>query len=192
MNTTSYWVDSASLPHSHKSEKDIRVDVAVVGGGITGVTTAYLFKKAGCTVALIERGRCGGFDTVNTTAHLTRVTDVRLAKLAAKFGKNAAKAVWDSGGAAIDQIVRNIRNEKIQCDFDWIPGYLHMAVGQDPAKEIASLQKDLELANELGFPAEFLDSIPFINRPGIKFPASGQVSSTQISGRIAAHDSRPG
>ena len=57
MNTTSYWVDSASLPHSHKSEKDIRVDVAVVGGGITGVTTAYLFKKAGGTVALIERGR---------------------------------------------------------------------------------------------------------------------------------------
>ena len=170
MNTTSYWVDSATLPRSRKVAKDIRVDVAVIGGGITGMTAAYLFKKAGCTVALIERGRCGGFDTVNTTAHLTCVTDVRLAMLAAKFGKNAAKAVWDSGGAAIDQIVRNVRNEKIQCDFDWIPGYLHAAVGQDAVNEIASLQKDLELANELGFQAEFLDSIPFINRPGIKFP----------------------
>jgi glycine/D-amino acid oxidase-like deaminating enzyme/nitrite reductase/ring-hydroxylating ferredoxin subunit len=170
MNTTSYWVDSASLPRSRKLEKDIQVDVAVIGGGITGLTAAYLFKKAGCSVALIERGRCGGFDTVNTTAHLTCVPDIRLHKLAAKFGKEATKAVWESGGAAIDQIANNIRNEKIECDFDWIPGYLHAPVGQDAAKEIASLQKDFQLASELGFPAEFLDSIPFINRPGIKFP----------------------
>jgi glycine/D-amino acid oxidase-like deaminating enzyme/nitrite reductase/ring-hydroxylating ferredoxin subunit len=169
MNTTSYWVDSASLPRSRKLEKDVHVDVAIIGGGITGVTAAYLFKKSGCTVALIERGRCGGFDTANTTAHLTCVTDTRLAKLAAKFGQDAAKAVWDSGRAAIDQIVTNIRNEKIECEFDWIPGYLHAAAGQDAGKEIASLRKDLQLADKLGFPAELLDSIPFINRPGIKF-----------------------
>jgi glycine/D-amino acid oxidase-like deaminating enzyme len=135
MNTTSYWVDSTSLPRSRKLEKDIHVDVAVVGGGITGITAAYLFKKSGCTVALIERGRCGGFDTVHTTAHLTRVTDMRLADLAAKFGKDAAKAVWDSGSAAIDQIVDNIRDEKIDCDFDWIPGYLHAATTQEAASK---------------------------------------------------------
>jgi len=41
-------------------------DVAVVGAGITGVTTAYLLKKAGCSVALLERDRCGGVDTGQT------------------------------------------------------------------------------------------------------------------------------
>lgn len=169
LNTRSYWVDSTSLPRSNKPQKNVNVNVAIIGSGITGVTAAYLFKKAGCTVALIERGRCGGFDTANTTAHLTCVTDARLAKLAAKFGKDAAKAVWEGGGAAIDQIANNIRDENIECEFAWIPGYLHAPVGEDAAKAIASLQKDFELANELGFRAEFLDSIPFMNRPGIKF-----------------------
>lgn len=145
------------------------MDIAIIGGGITGVTAAYFFKKAGCTVALIERGRCGGFDTANTTAHLTCVTDARLSKLVAKFGREAAKTVWDGGRAAIDQIFANIRDEKIECDFDWIPGYLHAPLEQNAEKEIKSLQKDSQLANELGFPAEFLDSIPLVNRPGIKF-----------------------
>ena len=169
MNTTSYWSDTASLPRSRKLEKDCRVDIAIIGGGITGITAAYLFKKAGFTVALIERGLCGGFDTTNTTAHLTCVTDARLSTLAAKFGKDAAKAVWESGRAAIDQIVKNIREEKIECDFTWIPGYLHASLDGDAEKGKKSLQKDLELARELGFPADFLDSVPLVNRPGINF-----------------------
>src|ERR1043165_6238389 len=75
MKTTSYWSDSVSLPRFKTMDKNHRVDVAIIGGGITGITAAYLFKKAGCKVALIERGRLGGFDTVNTTAHITCVTD---------------------------------------------------------------------------------------------------------------------
>ena len=39
----------------------------------TGVTAAYLLKKAGATVVLLERDRCGGVDTAYTTAHLTFV-----------------------------------------------------------------------------------------------------------------------
>jgi glycine/D-amino acid oxidase-like deaminating enzyme/nitrite reductase/ring-hydroxylating ferredoxin subunit len=169
MDTTSYWTDTAALPRSRRVEKDCQVDVTIIGGGVTGITAAYLFKKAGCTVVLIERGRCGGFDTANTTAHLTCVTDTRISELVSTFGKEAAKAVWDSGRAAIDQIVTIIRDEKIKCDFDWIPSYYHASLDGNAAKEIKSLQQDAQLANELGFPAEFLDSVPLVNRPGIKF-----------------------
>jgi len=42
------------------------MDVAITDGGITAITTAYLFKKAGYTVGLIKRGHFGGFDTANT------------------------------------------------------------------------------------------------------------------------------
>jgi glycine/D-amino acid oxidase-like deaminating enzyme len=94
MDTTSYWTDSAVLSRLPRPATNCQVDVIIIGGGITGMTAAYLLKKAGHTVAVIERGAGGGFDTANTTAHLTCVTDTRLAKLVSLFGKEAASAPW--------------------------------------------------------------------------------------------------
>jgi glycine/D-amino acid oxidase-like deaminating enzyme/nitrite reductase/ring-hydroxylating ferredoxin subunit len=167
MDTTSYWRENTATPRFRKLDQDCKVDVAIIGAGITGVTAAYLFKRAGCKVALLERGRCGGFDTANTTAHLTCVTDARLHNLVSEFRKDGAQAVWESGRAAIDQIFNNLVAEKIQCDFEWVPAYLYAASNDD--KEQASLNRDAQLANELGFGAQFLESCPLVNRCGVKF-----------------------
>jgi glycine/D-amino acid oxidase-like deaminating enzyme/nitrite reductase/ring-hydroxylating ferredoxin subunit len=148
----------------------VDVDVAVVGGGLTGITAAYLFKKAGVKVALVERGRCARADTGHTTAHLTYVTDERLHHLVDSFGKDCAQSFWEAGMAAIDQIFAHITDEKIRCEFDWVPGYLHVAL-RDPARnEIELLRRDAELAEELGFHAEFVEAVPYANRAGVRFP----------------------
>jgi glycine/D-amino acid oxidase-like deaminating enzyme len=166
----SYWLDTASFPKFPSLARDLRVDVVVVGGGITGITAAYLFKKSGHKVALLERQRCGHGDTAQTTAHLTCVTDKRLHALVSDFGKESTKAFWDAGFAAIDQVAAIIRNEKLQCDFKWVPSYLHASLKGDAKKERERLKKDAQLAEELGFEAEFVDSIPYFNRPGVRFP----------------------
>lgn len=168
MNTSSYWTKSASLPRFRKLDRNLKVDVVVIGAGITGTTVAYLLKKAGHAVALLERGRCGGFDTTNTTAHLTCVTDTRLHELVEQLGKDSAKAVWDAGRAAIDQIFNNIRNEEIQCYFKWVPGFLHTP-GPASDQDKTSLIADARLAREFGFRAEVLDAVPLVNAFGVKF-----------------------
>ena len=140
MKVRSYWLDPKSLPQFPHLTRNIKVEVAVVGGGVTGITTAYLLKKAGCKVALLERDRCGLVDSGHTTAHLTSVTDKRLHKLVDDFGKEAARAIWEAGFAAIDQITANIRSEAVKCDFQWVPGYLHASLDETDSPSSARLQ----------------------------------------------------
>ena len=80
-DTTPYWQDSESMPRFPRLERDDCADAVVVGGGIAGLTTAYLLSGAGLSVVLLERARCAQVDTGHTSAHLTMVTDMRLGDL---------------------------------------------------------------------------------------------------------------
>src|SRR5688572_13513691 len=112
MDTKPYWFETA-LPRFPTIDHDLTVDVAVIGGGLTGITAGYLLKKAGATVALVERQQCASADTGHTTAHLTYVTDTRLHSLVNKFGRDAARAFWDAGAVANDEIYRIVQEERI-------------------------------------------------------------------------------
>lgn len=105
----SYWRERATVPAYSALDADLSVDVAIVGAGITGLTAAYLLKRAGRSVAVIDRGRVGGVDTMRTTAHVTAVTDLDLTELDRNFGRDHAQAAWDAGYAAIQQIESIVR-----------------------------------------------------------------------------------
>jgi glycine/D-amino acid oxidase-like deaminating enzyme/nitrite reductase/ring-hydroxylating ferredoxin subunit len=173
LDTTPYWSTSATFPQFPKLDQDVRADVAVVGGGITGLTTAHLLAEAGKTVVLLERARCATVDTGHTTAHVTMVTDARLAELAKRFGNTHAQAVWDAGLAAIAEIDRLVREHELDATFEWVDGYLHAPVDGVTASEIEALRRDADLANRFGFDAEFVDAVPLVGRPGVRF--AGQV-----------------
>ena len=166
MATLSHW-KKVRMPRFSPLRGPLKVDVLVVGGGMTGITTAYLLKKAGRKVALIERDHCAQLDTGNTTAHLTCVTDLRPHQLVKTLGRDHAQAVWDAGQAAIDQIQEIIEAEKISCEFSRIPGYIHASINSDN-DETKDMKRDAELASELGFPADFVSEVPVFGRQGIR------------------------
>jgi glycine/D-amino acid oxidase-like deaminating enzyme/nitrite reductase/ring-hydroxylating ferredoxin subunit len=168
MDTKPYWIEEA-LPKFTPLANDLEVDVVVIGGGLTGITAAYLLKKEGAKVALIERQRCASADTGHTTAHLTYVTDYRLHQLVTHFGCDAAKSFWEAGVAAIDQISEIVRELNIDCEFKWVPGYLHSKLFEPVKGEVESLKEDSGLAKQLDFDIEWLDKVPYANRPGIQF-----------------------
>ncbi len=59
----SYWTDSVSLKEFSKLEKDLNTDVVVVGGGITGLSTAYYLTKNGFNVCVLEKNRIASHAT---------------------------------------------------------------------------------------------------------------------------------
>jgi len=168
--TQSYWEDSSSVSRYRALDRNVTVDVVVVGAGITGLTAAYLIKQSGQRVAVIDRRRAGGVDSALTTAHVTNVTDVDLSELVKSFGRDHAWAAWDAGLAAIEQIDRTIQREEIECEWTWVPGYKHAPAGvAADEKTRRHLQEEAALAGELGFEARFLDAIPFFGTPGIEY-----------------------
>ena len=92
---------TSNIPSSAEVEP---VDVVVIGGGIAGLTTAYLLSKSDKKVVVIEDGYIGSGETGRTTAHITHALDDRYYNLEQKHGLDGIHIAADSHTAAINRI----------------------------------------------------------------------------------------
>jgi glycine/D-amino acid oxidase-like deaminating enzyme/nitrite reductase/ring-hydroxylating ferredoxin subunit len=185
--SVSYWNTNAHLPHYPKLDRDLDADVVVIGGGLTGLTTAYLLKRAGRRVVLLERGRLAGVDTNSTTAHLTCVVDLPPSSLIKTFGEDHARAVWDAGMAAISQIADTLDDEGVDANFKWVRGYLHAPVAAMEREDSQHmLQQEAEAAAKLGFDARFVERAPFVDRPALEIDHQARFDPVPYLKRMAS------
>src|ERR1041385_2756641 len=131
MSRPSFWTTTSDSSAFPALGGDLTVDVAIVGGGITGITAAALLNEAGKSVALLEMGRIAGGETGQTTAHLTEAVDARYRELTSDYGEEGARLVAASSRAAIDRIESLARTHGIACDFRRLPGYLYTETDAD-------------------------------------------------------------
>lgn len=150
------------------------VDVAIIGGGIAGLTTAYLLSKSGKKVAVIEDGYIGSGETGRTTAHITHALDDRYYNLEQKHGLDGARNAANSHTAAINLIESIVKEENIDCDFERLDGFLFL----DPTDTKESLDKELEATHKAGInTTEIVEKAPlqsFNTGPCIRFPNQAQ------------------
>src|SRR5207302_5603641 len=120
--------------------------VCIVGSGIAGLTTAYLLAREGRRVAIIDRANLGGGETSRTTAHLAFVIDDGFQEIERMHGKDALHLNVQGHQAAVNRIEQIVRDEKIDCDFERLDGYLFAP----DEKGTEYIQKEFEAAQQAG------------------------------------------
>jgi glycine/D-amino acid oxidase-like deaminating enzyme len=171
--TVSYWEQTGSELQTVSLTEAVETDVCIIGGGISGLTTAYLLTKAGKRVIVIDDGAIGGGETCRTTAHLSNALDDRIYRVENWHGGEKTKSalMHTRGQSARSKELSS--GEKIDCDFLRVDGYLIEAEdGED------DLQKELEAAHRAGFAeVEFVERAPigdFDSGKCLRFPRQGQ------------------
>jgi glycine/D-amino acid oxidase-like deaminating enzyme/nitrite reductase/ring-hydroxylating ferredoxin subunit len=161
----SYWIDTTPRTSYPAMPGDLAVDVAVLGGGITGITAAMLLKRLGKTVALIEMGRIAEGVTGNTTAKLTSQHHLIYDSLIRDHGEQKARLYAEANEAAIDRVESLVEEKNIDCDFRRLPAFVY-AESEDTVEQ---LRIEAKAARRLGIPASFASEAP------LPFPVKGAV-----------------
>src|SRR2546423_5169509 len=114
---TSLWVDTAPQTNYPALTPGLHVDVAVLGGGIAGLTTALLLKRDGARVAVVEAGRVGAGVSAYTTAKVTSLHGIQYESVAASFGDDGARAYAEANEAGLHPVPPLIDELKIDYAF---------------------------------------------------------------------------
>src|SRR5689334_16639544 len=144
--STSIWMDTAETPSQSRLKESIRTDVCIIGAGIAGLTTAYLLGREGRSVVVLDDGLIGGGMTSRSTAHLSNAYDDRYVEVEQIHGAEASRLTAESHTAAIYKIKQIVSTEKIDCDFEWLDGFLFAAKPGD----IKLLNEELAAAHRAG------------------------------------------
>lgn len=144
MNIEPIWNLKSSTLHLESLDHEISVDVAIIGGGITGITTAQFLKKQGLKVAVLESRQIGEGTTGQSTGNLYAMTEYSLEKLKGKYDLYTIKQIISARAEAVEQIRINVENFKMDCDFKNQPMYLFEKDSD------VDIEKELSIAAEIG------------------------------------------
>ncbi|WP_100489068.1 FAD-dependent oxidoreductase [Sporolactobacillus pectinivorans] len=150
--TSSLWRDTVHLPAFKPLETDIETEAVIVGGGITGITAAYLLASAGMKVVLIEASRLASGTTGFTTAKITAQHGLIYNELIAHFGLEKAQLYYQANQEALGWIRRLIRENDVSCDFEEQPAIVYAATDQ----EAKSVEQEKETYDRLGIPGRLI------------------------------------
>ena len=148
----SLWNANRNFKSFPKLEKDIRTDVAIIGGGITGLLCAYVLKQNGVDCVVLEADRiCKGV-TQNTTAKITSQHGFIYDKLIKKFGIEKAKMYLQANENAVKTYMEMCKS--IDCDFEVKDNYVYSTNNSRKVNE------ELHALVRLGYNPDFYEEIP--------------------------------
>ena len=163
---TSYWVDQfTGKPPRHPTlEGAHHVDIAVIGGGITGCLAAYAFVNAGFSVLLLDADRVGRGSTAASTALVMQEPDLDFRDLAARYGTARTRQVWAQSARSVRGLVSLIRRLRIAADLREVLS-VYWSLHEGAA---ADLQRELRVRRSAGIRGTWLNAVALKEQIGIE------------------------
>lgn len=185
------WLQAAVMPRFPPLRGEARADVVIVGAGIAGLTAAYTLAGVGHDVLVLDRGQPAGSQTVRSTGHLCTAMDEGYAGLERAFGAAGARKAALSHCAAVQAIEDLCRNERIDCGFDRVDGYLVGRSDDDgdalAAEHAAAARAGLEVARLRSAPGSYAAF-----GPAVRFARQARISPPRYLAGLAGAVQRRG
>ena len=153
MKQKSIWLDGISNKTCPSLNKNIDVDVLIIGGGITGISTAYHLASKNLNVCLVEKNKVAEGVTSRTTGKLTYLQQDIYTKLKIYRGKEQARLYLNSQRKAIQLVKDIIKKENIVCDLEKVRSYVF-------SNNKKKVDKEKELLHEFGVSIKEASTLP--------------------------------
>ncbi len=154
METKSIWLNNFDKVTCPKLDKNIETDVLIIGGGMTGISTAYHLINQNLKVCVAEKNIIGNGVTARTTGKLTFLQENLCSKIKLYCGKNKAKDYLESQIEAINIVREIIEKENIICNLEKVDSYIFSN------EHVDKLLKEKELITSLGIDVISSNKLP--------------------------------
>ncbi|MCW2949338.1 MAG: [Fe-S]-binding protein, partial [Thermoleophilia bacterium] len=174
----SYWLESTSETRFPQLRENIDVDVCVVGGGITGLLTAWELSEAGLSVAIVESKRIAASVTGYTTAKLSSQHGLRYKRLTDEHGPDVARVYGQVNEAALRR-VRDIAQElDVSAEIEARDSYVYAT----RPESLPGLHAEARAARDAGLPAAFVHDVPlpFATVGAVRFTGQAQIHPRRL------------
>jgi glycine/D-amino acid oxidase-like deaminating enzyme len=152
----SLWLATTAETDFAPLSGNLSVDVAVIGAGIVGITSALILSEAGLRVALIEAERVAKGVSAYPSGKITSLHQVIYSYLISTFGQEKARQYAEANQSAIEKIASFVQEKKIPCDFVRKPAYTYA----EKPEALEVVEKEVKAAQILGLPASFAGKVP--------------------------------
>ncbi len=181
----SYWNATADSPGFPALSGRVAVDVAIVGGGIVGITAARLLKDRGLKVAVVEARRVGRQVTGKSTAKMSsQHGGSRYQILVDIFGEAKARLYAEAQEAGIRRISELAGEHGIDADIEPMPAFVYTL----DDSYVSQLEKEVEVARRLGLPASLTrdTGLPFEVVAAMRWDGQAQFHPVKYVAGLAA------
>ena len=157
MKFESFWEKDINIKNDNfkKLDKDIDVDVLIIGGGLAGISTAYYLRNSNLKIALVEQGFVGCGVTSKTTGKINYLQETIYSDLETMYSFDIAKKYYDSQKFAINELLNIIKAENIECNLEKVESFVYA----NKTMEIENIKFEKDILERFGCLVKEYDGI---------------------------------